>query len=120
MLTADSDLNVIPNALAAVGALLMWGTAFGMRFLSRWDLTEAGKNYLYVNISFAALLTMNTVHLFVKDYPGITIVRTLVYGGLAVAAYRIGRTVWKGIFAGKPAEEWYSIVVHPKKEKSDA
>lgn len=119
MLTVDSELAVIPNALAAIAALLMWGTAAGMFFFSKWRLTEAGRNYLAVTVAFASLLTMSTIHLYFRDYPGIIAVRTLVYGALVVAAYRVGRTVWDAILTGKPAEGDYTIVFHTP-EKEDA
>lgn len=104
---------IIPNIEAGIAALAMWGTALGMFFLSNWKLTSAGRSFLGVTVAFASLLTMNTVHLLVKDYEGIQIVRMFVYGFLALAAIRVGWVVWRGILFKAPPPEGYEIVFHP-------
>ena len=108
--------TIIPNALAALAALVMWGTALGMFFLSKWNLTIAGRSFLGVTVAFATLLTMSTVHLWLKDYPGIWGVRIFVYSFLVFAAVRVGWAVWKGILWGAPIDKGYTITFDDDRE----
>lgn len=88
------------NVGSGIAALLTWLIVAIYGAFSNWRLTPAGRAFMALAIALGALLTKNTVHLFVGDYPGRWLVQVVFASGLCVALFWMLWTILRLLIDG--------------------
>lgn len=86
--------------LIAAAAFLGYLTFMIVYATRNWRSTDPGKAVMYAIAGINAVLLMVTIHLFTGPYPGIEIVRVVVYGALAITSWSLVATLARSIRKG--------------------
>lgn len=101
----DIDINLLDvggNVGSGAAALLTWLIVAIYGTFSNWRLTHAGRAFMALSIALGALLTKNTVHLFVGAYPGRWVVQIVFALGLCIALFWMLWTILRILIQGDP------------------